>query len=451
MARVPRQLSGAASVALTEQEEHTLSVVDGTLDERELALATGMDPADLAEQLERLAMMGVIALEGGDDVGDRPSALPGELPDDGIALATEARQHIDKLHGLLDEADYYELLGVKRDATKGDIKAAYYQIGPGFHPDKHYGKEIGPYKAKVERIFTLLTKAHDTLRYNKRRQSYDAALPPPRAGAKQRRDAVAAAAGYFHGLAERRSKTKRPSAPPAEPTARPAPKQSYTAPSTARPPEGRTSSGVTARAPQTRAPAGDSSRPPRESYQAPATGRPADTRRPAAGTGRPPAEQPAPPPPQPSPPPAEPQRPPPQTAPQRRPAPPMTEEERRIQRDTLAKKLRSRGAPVAVTRHRLPQPVQPKVTQRDPAAIKPPAEVDRSASEVLRDRYDAIATAAKKRRLDRYLDQGRVAMAAGDYRAASAAYAQAKKLSPDDAEIADLADRSANLARQMGD
>lgn len=426
MARVPRQLSGAARVSLTEQEEHTLSVVDGTLDERELAVATGMAPADLTEQLERLAMMGIISLETSGEVDEgRASSLPGELPDDGIQLAMEARKHIDALHGLLDQADYYELLGVKRDANKGDIKAAYYRIGPGFHPDKHFGKDIGPFKAKIERIFSLLTKAHDTLRYNKRRQNYDAALPPPRAGRKQRQETVAAAAAYFGGLSERRSKSKRPGTPPeasGAPTGRPAarpgsppPLESYIAPRSGPPPGGGNDSGVTERA----------QRPPSD---------PAGP--PPLGPAHPPEPQPAAP----------------QTAPRRRPAPPMTEGERRIQRDTLAKKLRSRGSsPAAVTRHPRPQSVQAKVTHRDPTTLPAGEAVDRSASEVLRDRYATIASAAKKRRLDRYLDQGRVAMAAGDYRAASAAYSQAQKLSPDDSEIADLAERSSNLARQMGE
>ncbi len=442
-------------------------MVDGTLDEQELAVATGMPPEDLADQLERLAMMGVIALETSGEVeGGRVSSLPDELPDDGIQLAMDARKHIDALYGLLDQADYYELLGVTRDATKGDIKAAYYRIGPGFHPDKHFGKDIGAFKSKIESIFTLLTRAHDTLRYNKRRQSYDAALPPPRAGAKQRREAVAAAAAYFAGLSDRRSKSKRPSTPsedsggesgrPAARAGSPPPLESYTAPRSGAPPEGRRSSSVTERAQRPPTSPSDSSTPPGRSVPAPATHRPPTTRRPSVtgrppGTGRPPADPADPPPgpaaatgPQPA---AAPAR-----AEPRPPPPPMTEEERRIQRDTLAKKLRSRGAPpVAVTRHRRRQTVAPKVSQRDPATLQAGESVDRSASEVLRDRYSAIATAAKKRRLDRYLEQGRVAMAAGDYRAASAAYTQAQKLSPDDREIADLAERSVNLARQMGE
>jgi hypothetical protein len=154
---------------LSVEETQLLSAIDGTRDEGALAAATGLPPGQVAEILEQLAMMGVLELA---QVTGRPA--------DGIDLDYEAREHIDQLVALLQVADYYELLALPRDADKQAVKEAYVRVGPAFHPDRHYKKNLGAYKAKIERIFATLTKAHDTLRYGKRRESYDETLGPPR-------------------------------------------------------------------------------------------------------------------------------------------------------------------------------------------------------------------------------------------------------------------------------
>jgi Flp pilus assembly protein TadD len=79
-----------------------------------------------------------------------------------------------------------------------------------------------------------------------------------------------------------------------------------------------------------------------------------------------------------------------------------------------------------------------------------PDEVRKSAAEKIRKRFDMVGGAMRDRRLERYLEQGRVAFAAGDYRAAAAAYEQAARLAPDDEEIVEKARMAAERASRMG-
>src|SRR5690606_39919904 len=72
--------------------------------------------------------------------------------------------------------DYYELLNVERHAEKKEIKGAYYQVVSLFHPDKYFGKNLGTFKGKLERIFQTLTEAHDTLTRKATRTEYDSYL-----------------------------------------------------------------------------------------------------------------------------------------------------------------------------------------------------------------------------------------------------------------------------------
>jgi len=68
--------------------------------------------------------------------------------------------------------DYYEILGVKKDASFEEIRKAYLSLCKKFHPDKF--KRIG--KEEYERAlkeFTLINEAFDILSNPLKREEYD--------------------------------------------------------------------------------------------------------------------------------------------------------------------------------------------------------------------------------------------------------------------------------------
>jgi curved DNA-binding protein len=62
--------------------------------------------------------------------------------------------------------DYYEILGVKPDASEADIKAAYRKLARKYHPDKN--KEAG-----AEEKFKAINEANEVLKDAEKRRSYD--------------------------------------------------------------------------------------------------------------------------------------------------------------------------------------------------------------------------------------------------------------------------------------
>ena len=144
-------------------------------------------------------------------------------PDDEIELPHERRKQIDELWTALALLDHYEVLGVSPQADRAAIKRAYFEKSKLFHPDTAFRKKVGPYRGKMEAIFTRLTEAEGVLGRPKLRAEYDAYLASLGATKEVEQTLVGApAAGPAAPPSTPASIGPRPAseAPPASPPAR---------------------------------------------------------------------------------------------------------------------------------------------------------------------------------------------------------------------------------------
>ena len=76
------------------------------------------------------------------------------------------------------DKDFYELLGIPRDATKEQIKEAYVEIARIYHPDSQFYSDLVEVETNEaeQGIFKAVTHAYNTLNNDKERRKYDETL-----------------------------------------------------------------------------------------------------------------------------------------------------------------------------------------------------------------------------------------------------------------------------------
>jgi len=190
--RIPSLAPGTdiRSLPIGPEEAFVLSRVDGSINVLELSAATGVSDEHLAQLLERLEQLGAIHFGKGKTVpeehegtqspgGRRPSPSPPFALYDPAELDEAVDMDVDRRRKVLDTfynlqgLNHYALLQVTQAADRKAIKSAYFNAVNLFHPDRYFGKNLGSFKTKLERVFAQITEAHDVLTRDSARAEYD--------------------------------------------------------------------------------------------------------------------------------------------------------------------------------------------------------------------------------------------------------------------------------------
>ena len=178
------QLGGQGGV-LTPGESHNL-LGECALTDAETALVEQASGSTLGEVLNQirdpgftpmfaaLVALGVLQVDSGQ--GRRPGTQE-PPPQRWDALDESAvRQRILARRALVDEGDYFSLLGVPRRATSYDVRRAYTELRRDFEPSRMLTPGCADLKDDVDLIVEVLEEAYEILRDNLRRERYRRAL-----------------------------------------------------------------------------------------------------------------------------------------------------------------------------------------------------------------------------------------------------------------------------------
>jgi tetratricopeptide (TPR) repeat protein len=174
---------------LSAAEGYLLSRIDGRTPWRLLREIGGIPPSEVDACLERWLRDGLLeiarpkskaagagvgaadraaAVRGGMDAASVPKvevAAPSidmRLLDMSLDIDVDVQRRILEFEGTLSRP-YHELLGVPVGADAKTVKRAYFKLSKEFHPDRYFRRQIGPYNARLERIFKKVLEAHEIL------------------------------------------------------------------------------------------------------------------------------------------------------------------------------------------------------------------------------------------------------------------------------------------------
>lgn len=96
---------------------------------------------------------------------------------DALALDEEAiRARVRARGELVDEGDYFAVLGISRDATSYEIRRAYLELRRTFEPSKILTPRLRDLESEVRKIVVVLDEAYEILRDTARRERYRRAI-----------------------------------------------------------------------------------------------------------------------------------------------------------------------------------------------------------------------------------------------------------------------------------
>lgn len=152
---------------LSQEERSALAAIDGQADLSTVARVAGVDLADVLPLAWGLCTLGLAVARRTDT----------EVPDESAILVGETDMVIDRERvrarwQLVTEADYFALLGVRRDATAFEIRRAYQSARRDFSPETFPADLRRELAQELDDIGSVLDEAFRVLRDDRLRGTY---------------------------------------------------------------------------------------------------------------------------------------------------------------------------------------------------------------------------------------------------------------------------------------
>ena len=175
-------------MGLSSEERNLVLLFDGVRSLGEIRALTGAAPERLYGVawalfvLERLEANDSFTAEASSATGRAGSSPVDRTRDEAIDRALVLSRH-----ALVEEGDYFQILGVGRDASVQEIRRAHEVLAAELAPEVLHPTVAGELAAQLAEIRLVLAEAVRLMTQDGLRERYRAALPPPAAAATTER------------------------------------------------------------------------------------------------------------------------------------------------------------------------------------------------------------------------------------------------------------------------
>ena len=135
--------------------------------------------SEIGAVLHGLALLGVVEIVPSvvdeEARSTRGRSVPPQLPADDLdeeAIRARVRARLE----LVEEGDYFALLGVARDATGYEVRRAFFELRRAFEPSRMLTPRLVDLSEDVKQIIAVLEEAYEILRDPPRRERYRRAI-----------------------------------------------------------------------------------------------------------------------------------------------------------------------------------------------------------------------------------------------------------------------------------
>jgi curved DNA-binding protein CbpA len=153
----------------------------------DLISISGTSEEETLKIVYSLALGGLLKLENWKSALRDPQPAPPEPEKESTPSREQSEVDLEEIESFLarvkNAQTHYEVLGVNWDVTAQSLKNAYYQLARRYHPDR-FRRSHPAVVSRLESAFARITQAHETLRDDSLRATYNSKLEARRKAAQ---------------------------------------------------------------------------------------------------------------------------------------------------------------------------------------------------------------------------------------------------------------------------